>query len=67
LTKVLYDGVHVGDHLALEDLNLVAIEIALLKNERGHRMDNDELIRDFEYKMSALVEAAQRVQKPIAF
>ena len=67
LTKVLYDGGHAGDHLALDEVNHLAVEVELLKSVHSHQKDNENLIRHFEQQMLELVQAAQSVRKPIAF
>ncbi len=67
LAKVLYDGTHGGDYLGLQDVNAVAAEVAALRAVSDTQRHNEALIRSFERQMSELVEAAQRLAKPIAF
>ena len=67
LAKVLYDGTHGGDYLGLEEVSAVAAEVAALRAVSDTQPHNEALIRGFERQMSELVEAAQRLAKPIAF
>ena len=67
LAKVLYDGTHGGDYLGLEEVSAVAAEVAALRAVGDTQPHNEALIRGFERQMSELVEAAQRLAKPIAF
>lgn len=67
LAKVLYNGVHSGDFLSSADVDLVSIEIDRLKEVHAVQDSDEPFIRNFERQMRELIQAAQRVGKPIAF
>jgi hypothetical protein len=67
LTKVIYNGVHAGDHLGTPEIAGLVSEIAVLSDLRGSTPDRDQLVRHFESQIAALVQCAQRVSKPISF
>ena len=61
LSKVLYDGSHSGDAVAVELAPAVQAELAALAS------DDDPGMREFVRSMSELVEAALREANPICF
>jgi hypothetical protein len=67
LAKVVYDGVHAGDSLSVDDVERLCPEIDRLRGIHSHDKSDEDRIRDFERQMSDLTEAARRVQKPIVF
>lgn len=67
LAKVLYNGTHCGDYLTLDEVTAVSREIEVLKTIHESKQEEEELLREFEHKMFDLVEAAQRLRKPIYF
>jgi hypothetical protein len=67
LTKVVYAGAHCGDHLDLEDIEHLAIEMSSVSNVHCAEPQNEGLLRGFEAQMIDLIRAARSVRKPIVF
>lgn len=67
LTKVLFDGTHAGDSLDVNDIERLAPEITHLSAVHGPDRNGEEIIRRFQTQMTELVQAAQRVKRPIVF
>jgi hypothetical protein len=67
LTKVVYDGTHCGDHLDLEAIERLAIEMASVSNLHCAEPQSEGPLREFETQMSDLTRAARTARKPIVF
>jgi hypothetical protein len=67
LGKVVYSGTHAGDYLCLEDLPGVRAELEELDRFVCSSERNQEYVDQFRGQMIGLVDAAQRVAKPISF
>ncbi len=67
LTKVVYDGTHAGDWLAVSDVEQLGTEIHRLSTFHAPDEAGEAIVRQFERQMAELVAAATRTQKPIAF
>lgn len=66
-SKILYDGIHSGDYLTVEDAMLIESELAeLARLEMPDRRESD-FVEVFRQQLVDLVEAALLVRKPIAF
>jgi hypothetical protein len=67
LTKVVYNGIHGGDHLTISDIENLAIELERLGRFVCSTKHNQEYVDWFHQQMSELVTAARRVGKPLSF
>lgn len=67
LAKVVYSGTHAGDWLAHTDLEPLASELRSLSTVHVRDDVHEAIVREFDRQMSELVDAAIRLQKPIAF
>ena len=67
LSKVLYSGTHGGDHLTLEDIAALEVELEQLGSFVCAAQPNQEYIDWFRQQMVELVDAATSVSKPISF
>jgi hypothetical protein len=67
LTKVLYDGVHGGDFLAIGEVWQLIPEIELLKQVHADDEEDEPLVRKFEQQMRQIVQASLSIGKPISF
>ena len=67
LTRVLYNGTHCGDHLDAKAVAGLASEMPALSRLEGRSEAEKMLLREFEHHMHELIEAATRLNKPIAF
>lgn len=67
LAKVVYSGTHGGDWLAPTDLEPLASELRSLSTVHVRDDVHEAIVLEFERQMSELVDAATRMQKPIAF
>ena len=67
LNKVLYSGSHSGDYLTLDDIAALPVELDKLALVVCSTQPNQEYIECFRRQMIELVEAAERVRKPISF
>ncbi len=67
LSKVVYNGTHSGDALGIDDVQRVRSEMEQLRDVHGPNRADEQVIREFERQMLELIDASQRVQKPIVF
>lgn len=67
LHKILYDGIHCGDFLTLDDVSCLQRELEILAWLPTQRQENDDYLRDFHRKMSELVRTSLDIRKPIVF
>jgi hypothetical protein len=62
-----YHGVHAGDVVTLEEVRLLADELAHLDGFKCDSQANTEMIRAFREQMLELVGASLAVNRPIRF
>jgi hypothetical protein len=67
LGRVLYNGVHCGDFLAVEKLPELRREITALAEIYCADQETANYVRGFTAQMSELMDCAMRVGKPIVF
>jgi hypothetical protein len=67
VSKVLYSGTHAGDHLTLQDIATLAVELNRLSSFICSAEPKQEYVDWFRQQMVELVDAATRVRKPISF
>jgi hypothetical protein len=67
LRKVVYNGVHGGDFLAVEQVESLRPELDALKRVRPDDQRQARCVRDFEAQLTELVGASLRLRKPISF
>jgi hypothetical protein len=67
LSKVVYNGIHAGDYLSLEDVRAVQQELKSLPSIACGNGEDQEYLDTFREQMTELVESALALQKPIAF
>lgn len=67
LNKVVYNGVHCGDWLTVEEVAKLGDELKLLENFKGSDKQADLYLKHFHKQMTELSDAALQVQKPISF
>jgi hypothetical protein len=67
LAKVVYNGIHSGDSLSLDDVESLRPEMDRLRAIHCDDQPGEDSIRQFERQISELIEAARQVGKPIVF
>ena len=67
LSKVVYNGVHGGDRLDLQDVERLATEMDSVHALHCLDPNEEELLRKFEAQMLDLIRAARSVGRPIVF
>ncbi len=67
LGKVVYNGSHAGDHLSVETIELLRVELEELASFKCGKRKSDPYIAEFRRQMNELVSAALFVRKPISF
>lgn len=67
LTKVIYNGMHGGDFIPVEDLPALQVEVDRLKTFTCRKKRSKAFVAEFTEQMRALVEAAREIGKPISF
>jgi hypothetical protein len=67
LTKVVYSGIHSGDFVHPTEVPALAAELDHLTSVDAGSEEEEQLLRNFESQLRALVEASRQVNKPIAF
>jgi hypothetical protein len=67
LNRVVYDGTHAGDSLGIGDVQQLLAEVDHLRRVHAQDHSGEEIIREVERQIMELVEAAQRLRKPIVF
>jgi hypothetical protein len=67
LQKVIYNGIHAGDHLAVSDFNQLKNELSELKAFQSRNRENQEDLNMFYGKMIELLTVALEINKPIVF
>jgi hypothetical protein len=67
LSKVIYDGVHGGDYIPIDELRKLRSEVLNLARIHSADPDMESWLRTFETQMAELVDCALEVGKPITF
>jgi hypothetical protein len=67
LQQTVYNGIHAGDFLTLEDVRRVKEELRKLDGYECVDPENHAFINAFRRKMSELIECALALNKPIVF
>ena len=67
LSKVIYNGIHAGDYLTLDQVQQVREELALLSAVACDTKEDQAYLDTFRNQMIELVSCAIELQKPIAF
>ncbi len=67
LSKVLYNGTHAGDFLAVEEVKSLPSEVGALQAMSCVQQGMAGLVREFAAQMAALVECSLGVGKPLVF
>jgi hypothetical protein len=67
LTRVIYNGIHGGDYLTVEDIGAMEVELERLRSFVCAKRSNQVYVDWFWRQMSELAEAAKSVGKPISF
>ena len=65
LSKVVYNGVHGGDLLDVQDVERLATEMDSVHELHCLDPSEEELLREFEAQMIDLIRAARSVGRPI--
>ena len=67
--NVLYSGIHSGDFLNRDQVELLAGEICELQKRDWSKLNGPDadFLRDFLARLNELIEASRAVNKPIAF
>ncbi len=67
--KVIYSGIHCGDRLNRDQVELLAPELRELEQRDWSKLKRHDaaLLRDFITQMNELIAASRSVEKPIAF
>jgi len=67
LSKILYNGIHGGDFLPIQDFSILRAELDQLTTFSCSSKRNAECVDWFRTQMVELLEAAESVSKPISF
>ncbi|HTV48071.1 MAG TPA: hypothetical protein VMG59_06465 [Phycisphaerae bacterium] len=67
LSKIVYNGIHCGDFINIDQITLLKPELQALSGFHSDDALAEGWIRQFETQLYELVEAAFRVKKPIVF
>ena len=67
LGKVVYDGSHAGDFLAMAELKELLAETIRLSGLRTSDGEEEALLRNFERQLKELITCAIQMRKPIVF
>jgi hypothetical protein len=67
LKQVLYDGMHCGDYLSLEDVGKLQLELERLKAFRCSTSEAQNFVDDFRCQMHELVDCSKVTNNPIVF
>ncbi len=67
LTKVIYNGIHAGDYLTLEQVEAVRQELKHLPSVKCDNGEDQQYLDAFRDQMTELVNCALQLRKPIAF
>ncbi|QUY43149.1 hypothetical protein [Acaryochloris marina] len=67
LSKVIYNGIHGGDYLTLQQVNLVREELAHFSSVACDNEEDQQYLDTFRGQLTELVNCALELQKPIAF
>jgi hypothetical protein len=65
--KIIYNGMHAGDWLSLEDVDQLRSELEVLAQINGQDSEEEKFLRDFEQQLRELAECSRQVGKPIVF
>jgi hypothetical protein len=67
LSRVVYNGIHSGDFIEVQNLPLLLLEAGKLTEIHSENPDTEEFLRVFEMQMAELVQCALDVGKPVTF
>lgn len=67
LSAVIYNGIHAGDYLTLEQVEMVREELKQLPSVTFGSEEKQKYLNAFREQMTELVDCALALQKPIAF
>ena len=67
LGRIVYNGIHAGDLLSVEQVELLRPELAALARVRPSDEQQARCIRDFQEQLKELVAASLQLRKPISF
>jgi hypothetical protein len=67
LQKILYNGIHAGDYLALDEVVKLKTELDELGGAAASDARNKQFIDDFHEQLVELTNASLQVKKPISF
>ena len=67
LSKVVYNGIHGGDYIGVEDVEKMQDEVERLQTLHGDNPDDEKFLREFENQMRELVVCSMKMGKPIVF
>jgi len=67
LRKVIYDGTHAGDSIAVAELPVLHAEVERLQSFRCRDRKSVDFLVHFTAQMQELVETAMAIRKPISF
>jgi hypothetical protein len=67
LNRIVYDGIHSGDFIAVDDVRRLQAELEPLSRIHSSDPSTERFLRNFEHQRNELITSALRVNKPIAF
>ena len=67
LNKVIYNGIHGGDYIQVDEVEKIQCEVINLRTVHSENHDDENLLRRFEVQMSELVACSLEMKKPIVF
>jgi hypothetical protein len=67
LSKVIFNGIHGGDHLEPSAVAEMQAEVERLSGVHTGDSEDEALLRGFEAQMKDLVAASLKMHKPISF
>jgi hypothetical protein len=67
LGKVVYNGVHCGDYIGLDEIERLREEVLRLESIHSAEPRHERALRYFEEQMHELIACALQMKKPIAF
>ena len=67
LQKIIYNGIHGGDFLSLDDVRILQNELDYLADFVASSERNQQFVNDFRQQLIELTNTALEVEKPISF
>lgn len=67
LAKVIYNGIHAGDYIPVDEVKVMQEEVARLSAVHSEDSEDEKILRNFEKQMTELVQCSLQMKKPIVF